>query len=182
MFASLKTSIATSLTALTISLALSASPADANGFRMGGGHGGSLRRRPRRLRRLPWRFPWPRRLPRRGIPSRRVGLAWSPVGSRVWSRLHRRRRRLHRVPIELRRRGQLPWPVPGECLPVTVTIDSGPAASANAAAGHPKWYTTIAASQRVCMNIQAISRCVCRITDLRPLFDRAASICIASLT
>ncbi len=40
MFASLKTSIATSLTALTISLALSASPADANGFRMGGGHGG----------------------------------------------------------------------------------------------------------------------------------------------
>jgi hypothetical protein len=40
MFASLKTSIAASLTALTIGLALSASPADAGGFRMGGGHGG----------------------------------------------------------------------------------------------------------------------------------------------
>lgn len=36
MFASLKTSIA----ALTVGLALSASPADAGGFRMGGFHGG----------------------------------------------------------------------------------------------------------------------------------------------
>jgi hypothetical protein len=42
MFASLKTSIATSLTALTIGLALSASPADASGFRMGGGHRGGF--------------------------------------------------------------------------------------------------------------------------------------------
>jgi hypothetical protein len=36
MFASLKTSIAASLAALTFGIALSASPADAGGFRMGG--------------------------------------------------------------------------------------------------------------------------------------------------
>lgn len=40
MFASLKTSIAAPLAALTVGLALSASPADAHGLRMGGFHGG----------------------------------------------------------------------------------------------------------------------------------------------
>ena len=161
MFASLKTSIATSLTALTISLALSASPADANGFRMGGGHGG-FGGGHGGFGGFHGGFHGPGGF--HGGGFHRVGWGWRGHrwGPGFGVRLHRRRRRLHRVPIELRRRGQLPWPVPGERLPVNRAIESG--GERQRRRRPPEVVRDNSGNQRVCVNKQAISRCVCRIT------------------